>query len=267
MRLLSLNVWGGLKHRELLDYLARVDADVYCLQEVTRSQDSRSAWLTYRDGDVQMQQRANLFDEIRSALPAHDGFFCPTARGQMLDGDVLCQQQFGLATLVRAGVPVIGQALDFVHGQFSAHGFGAHPRARNAHAVRVHDYRSGHAVTIVQMHGLREETGKGDSAARDAQASALAELIERFRPPGEPLIVCGDFNVLPDSRLIHRLQGLGLTDLVTTRGFTDTRTSFYTKPGRFADYMLVSSGVTVDAFDVVTTPEVSDHRPLALTFG
>ena len=80
-------------------------------------------------------------------------------------------------------------------------------------------------------------------------------------------MACGDFNVLPDSRLFDELAELGLADLVTARGFTDTRTSYYGKPNRFADYLLVSAGVTVVDFDVVEAPEVSDHRPLLLTTG
>lgn len=79
--------------------------------------------------------------------------------------------------------------------------------------------------------------------------------------------MCGDLNVLPDSRLFGTLAGLGLTDLVTTRGFTDTRTSLYDKPGRYADYLLVNPEAEVIDFDVISDPEISDHRPLSLTTG
>jgi len=84
---------------------------------------------------------------------------------------------------------------------------------------------------------------------------------------GDGLILCGDFNVLPDSRTFEILSRLGLTDLVTTRGFTDTRTSLYKKPQRYADYMLVNTEMRVDDFTVVETPEVSDHRALLLTIA
>ena len=265
MQVLSLNAWGGRLHAELLDYLVHADADVYCLQEVPRASAARSKWLTYADGELRLDQRADLYRELREALPSHDGFYCPTARGELFDGDTPCWQEFGLATFVRSTMPVIGTALDFVYGAFSAHGFGSHPRSRNAHAVRLFDYRTDQAMTIVQMHGLREEAGKADSPARDAQADALVELISRLRRQTEPLVVCGDFNVLPDSRLFDALGVLGLVDLVTTGGFDDTRTSYYTKAGRYADYMLVSPDVAVVSFEVVKAPEVSDHRALLLT--
>ncbi|RIJ70318.1 endonuclease/exonuclease/phosphatase family protein [Nakamurella silvestris] len=265
MRVLSLNVWGGTLHDELLDYLKAVDADAYCLQEVSRSHGSRSEWLTYRDGDVELNQRADLFGELRAALPGHDGYFCPTARGELHDGQGLQPQEFGLATFVRSTVPVIGSALEFVHGAFSPHSFGDHPRSRNAHAIRVFDYPTGKTLTVVQLHGLREEDGKSDSPTRDAQTDALVALIGRVAHPEDALVVCGDLNVLPDSRLFSTLGRLGLVDLVTTRGFTDTRTSHYRKGNRFADYLLVSTGTPVADFQVVEQPEVSDHRPLLLT--
>jgi endonuclease/exonuclease/phosphatase family metal-dependent hydrolase len=267
VRILSLNVWGGTLQPDLLDYLAAADADVYCLQEVPRAPGTRSQWSTYEDGPVRLQQRTDLYGELRAVLPDHDGFFCPTSRGRVFDGDVPHWQEFGLATFVRPTTPVIGAALDFVHGSFRPHDFGPHPRPRNAHALRLYDYQDDRAMTVVQLHGLREEAGKGDSSARDAQAGALVRLIGRLRRPDEPLIVCGDLNVLPDSRMFDALAGLGLQDLVTSRGFADTRTSHYSKPVRYADYLLVSDDVSVLGFDVVEAPEVSDHRPLLLTIG
>ncbi|MEI2302430.1 endonuclease/exonuclease/phosphatase family protein [Ensifer sp. MJa1] len=267
MRILSLNAWGGKLHAPLMTYLADVDADVLCLQEIARSPKSEAAWLFYRDANVELAQRANLFDEIAAILPDHDGFFCPTARGTLLDGDRPVASEFGLATFVRRSYSVIAQTLGFVHGTFSPDGWGAHPRARNAHCIRLFDHDAGAAITIAQMHGLRDINGKDDSPERVAQADALVRLILQVWPGGERLVVCGDFNVLPDSNTFQALGQLGLTDLVVSRGHTDTRTSHYLKDGRFADYLLVNAEVDVERFDVVAQPEVSDHRALLLDVG
>ncbi|WFU10382.1 endonuclease/exonuclease/phosphatase family protein [Rhizobium sp. CB3090] len=264
LRIVSLNVWGGLLYEPLMRYLVGIDADVLCLQEVGRTPDTPSEWLVYRDHDVELPQRANLFDEISAALPAYDAFFCPTARGDLLDGDRLIASEFGLATFVRKSYPVIGQASGFVHGEFSADGWGPHPRSRNAHCIRIFDYQGGFPITIAQMHGLRDLEGKGDTPARCHQAEALVELIRRVHQGDQRLVVCGDFNVLPGSVTFDALSALGLSDLVTSRGHRDTRTSYYRKEPRFADYMLVTSAVEVIAFDAVAEPEVSDHRALLL---
>lgn len=264
MRILSLNCWGGRIHDPLIDYLAHADADVLCLQEVVWTPGENTGWLVYRDAGVELPQRANLFDEIAAVLPDHQAFFAPTARGTLFDGARSVLSEFGLAVFVRKSLPVVGQALDFVHGAFSPDGWGPHPRARNAQCLRLYDYERQSAITIAQMHGLRETGGKGDTPARDAQTKALTELIRRIWPGDERLVVCGDFNVLPESAMFPALAEVGLTDLVVSRGHTDTRTSYYENPGRYADYMLVTPDVEVASFDAVAEPEVSDHRVLLL---
>ncbi len=279
LRIVSLNAWGGRLHEPLLNYLVARDADIVCLQEVTRTHrppdcqciiDSAAApspWLVYRDDGIELPQRANLFDEIVTALPGHEGRFMPASRGPLWDGDRAVMSEFGLATFIRRTLPAVEHAEGFVHGAFSPDGWGEHPRPRNAHVFRLMDTDAGFTVTIAQMHGLRDPAGKQDTPERMAQAEALVRLIGEVRPSGEPLVVCGDFNVLPDSATFTSLARLCLADLVTGRGHTDTRTSWYQKPGRFADYMLVSEDVAVVSFDVVAAPEVSDHRALDLLFG
>jgi endonuclease/exonuclease/phosphatase family metal-dependent hydrolase len=267
LRILSLNGWGGRFGEELVAWLRDADPDVLCLQEVTNTPGATSPRLIYRDGTMELPQQANLFREVADVLPAHQAFFCPAVRGPLFDGDTEIPSEWGLATYVRGAFPVIGQIQDFVHGAFSPDNYGKHPRPRNAHAVRLHDYLTSRTTVIVHLHGLRDLNGKEDTPARDAQTDRLVALIDRIRRDGDGLVVCGDFNVLPGSRMIEALRGLGLTELVTARGFSDTRTSFYRKTPRFADYMLVSGSIAVREFDVVREPEVSDHRALLLEIG
>lgn len=264
-RILSLNAWGGRLHEELIAYLVQADADVFCLQEIVNAPASAEDWLFYRDADLVLPQRAHLFDEICAALPEHRGAFFPAARGELSDDQHRPQAaEFGLATFVRRSHVVIAEAAGFIHGCFSPQGWGDHPRARNAHCFRVHDYGRDAAMTIAQLHGIRETGGKGDTPARAQQAGKLVSLIKQVWPGSEPLVVCGDFNVLPGSAMFETLGGLGLRDLVTGRGHSDTRTSHYSKPGRFADYMLATADADVLSFDVAAAPEVSDHRALVL---
>ncbi|WP_210528329.1 endonuclease/exonuclease/phosphatase family protein [Rubellimicrobium arenae] len=266
MRIICLNGWGGTLWDELDGYLRAEQPDVLCLQEVVHTPAAMTGWLTYRDGDHVLPQRANLFREVNAALPRHRGTFCPAAQGVLWDGDQAVLSEWGLATFVRADLPVIGQAKGFVHGAFSPDSYGEHPRSRTAHAVRVHDFERGWPVTIAHMHGLRDPAwGKADTPERLAQAHRLARLVGSVAEPGERLVVCGDFNVEPDSETFEVLGRLGLHDLVTGGGHRDTRTSHYRKPGRLADYLLVNDAVEVLAFEVVEHPEVSDHRPLLLT--
>jgi endonuclease/exonuclease/phosphatase family metal-dependent hydrolase len=265
MRIMCLNGWGGRLYEELVGYLRAADPDVLCLQEVVHTSATAKGWLTYRDGDHVLPQRANLFREVCRALPRHVATFCPAAQGVLWDGDREVPSQWGLATFVRADLPVIAQAQGFVHKGFSPDGYGEHPRSRTAHAVRVYNYEQGWPVTVAHMHGLRDKAGKMDTPERTEQAHRLARLVTSAAEPGDRLIVCGDFNVEPGSETFDVLGRVGLRDLVMGRGFAGTRSSHYHKPGRFADYMLVNEAVEVRAFEVVEEPEVSDHRPLLLT--
>jgi endonuclease/exonuclease/phosphatase family metal-dependent hydrolase len=265
MHIVSLNAWGGRCHDLLIPWIAATQPDVLCLQEVIHSPVAAPGWLTYRDGDHVLPQRAHLFAEVAAALPDHIATFCPAAQGTLWDGDHALPSQWGLATFVHRRFPVIGQAQGFVHKDWSADGYGDHPRSRTGHAVRLYDPDQRRTLSVAQMHGLRDPIGKIDTPDRAVQASRFLALSEQVSTPGDLRILCGDFNVLPESETLRVLSARGFVELVTARGFPGTRTSLYRKPGRFADYMLIDDPAAVRHFDVIVEPEVSDHCPLALT--
>lgn len=264
MKIMCLNGWGGKLHQALVSYVGSSAPDILCLQEVVYSPGSEKDWLTYRDGDHVLPQRANFFRDVSNALPDHVAIFCPAAQGVLWDEDISIPSQWGLATFVRRSMPVIGQVQGFVHKDYSPFGFGDHPRSRCAHGVRVFDYVAGRTISVTHMHGLRDPDGKMDTAERAEQARRLLDISRRVSEPGDAVVVCGDFNVEPGSETLAILANAGLKELVTGRGFESTRTTHYAKPGRFADYMLVDREDMVRSFEVIHDPEVSDHCPLVL---
>lgn len=261
---MCLNAWGGKLHGALLPYLAEKAPDLLCLQEVIHSPASKKDWLTYRDGDHILPQRANLFRDVAAALPEHVAIFCPAAQGVLWDDDVSIPSQWGLATFAHRALPIIGQVQGFVHKDYSPFEYGDHPRSRSAHGVRVWDYDANQALSVTHMHGLRDLNGKMDTPERAEQARRLLDMSRGLTKPGDLKVICGDFNVEPDSETLSILRRAGLTELVTGRGFNSTRNSQYKKQGRFADYMLIDQEEAVKAFDVIHDPEVSDHCPIVL---
>ena len=262
MRIVSVNAWGGAMLAELTGWLTGCDADVICLQEVCRTPGA-SGWVRFDDGERSLPQRADLHADVVRALPEHQAFFLTCDSGPVRDADgVPRRQHFGLATYVDPALPVIGLQSAFVHGRYRDHDdWPLSNRPRAALAVRVADPRSGRPVTVVQVHGLRDRSGKQDTPERDEQTGRLVALVERAREEGDITVVCGDLNLLPASRTFDALSAIGLTDLV---GDADTRTSLYRKPVRHAGYLLVSDPAAVRSFRISTRPEVSDHRPLIL---
>ncbi|GAA2656185.1 endonuclease/exonuclease/phosphatase family protein [Paractinoplanes durhamensis] len=260
MRILSLNAWGGALADELLGWLPGSGGDVVCLQEVTRTP-GLAGWTRFADGERSLPQRADLFDDVRGVLPRHQAIFVTSDSGPVHDDSGgRHRQDFGVATFVGASLPIVGVDSEFVHGQFTVHEeWPDTDRPRIALAVRT--VERGRSVWVVQMHGLRDSAGKGDTPARLHQAKRLAELVGRIRGPGDLVVVCGDFNLLPGSETFGVLAEAGLTDLV---GAADTRTSHYAKPVRHASYLLVSDVAAVERFEILAEPEASDHRALVL---
>lgn len=268
MRLVSLNAWGGNVFEPLIAYLRQVDADLLCLQEVTSAVDPSPDTLFFKGHGWDLVQHADLFGSVRETLPRHKPFFCPAMEGDLFDeAGGAYRSRFGLATFARHDLAIGSEVEVFVHGLYRADGWGEPPVPRNLHALRLVDPKSQRGFVVAHLHGLRDVEGKHDTPAREAQARRVLDALGRIRKEGDPVILCGDLNLLPDSRSFDIWGEAGLTDLVTTRGFTDTRTSLYPKSQRYADYMLVTKGIRVEAFDVVASPEVSDHRPLFLEFA
>lgn len=264
MKIMCLNGWGGKLYEKLLPYLETAMPDILCLQEVIHSPESGKDWLTYRDGDHILLQRANFFRDVSFALPNHLATFCPAAQGVLWDEDQSIPSQWGLATFVHRSFPVIGQVQGFVHKDYSPVGYGDHPRSRSAHGVRVYDDTADRTISVTHMHGLRDMSGKQDTTERAEQAQKLLDLSRRVSKQEDVVVVCGDFNVGPDSETLAILADSGLKELVTGRGFKSTRSTHYTKHGRFADYMLINREEVVKSFEVIGVPEVSDHCPLVL---
>ncbi|MDP9116696.1 MAG: endonuclease/exonuclease/phosphatase family protein [Actinomycetota bacterium] len=261
MRVVSLNAWCGGMFESLAQWLPKCGADVLCLQEVTQTPGYRE-WVTYTDADRTSRQRASLFDDVRRVLPDHQAqfFTCDTGPVDCEDG-VVRRQHFGIATLVAPHLAVVGGEVTFVHGAFAHHdAWPAQGRGRLAHAIRVAD-RDGSCTTVAHFHGVRMASGKNDTPQRRTQAERVAALIGRVRQPEDVVVAAGDMNILPNSETFEILARIGLTDLV---GQADTRTSAYVKPVRHASYLLVSDVDAVASLQVLTSPEVSDHRPIAL---
>lgn len=265
MKIMCLNGWGGKLHEQFLGCVQTAAPDILCLQEVVHSSATEKSWLTYRDGDHVLPQRANFFRDVAEALPDHVAIFCLAAQGVLWDEDQPVPSQFGLATFVHKSLPIIGQVQGFVHKAYSPVGYGDHPRSRSAHGVRVYDYSTNRTISVSHMHGLRDLNGKMDTVERAEQARRLLDLSNQVSEPEDVVVICGDFNVEPGSETLRILADTGMCELVTAGGFASTRSAQYKKSGRYADYMLINDVTAVKKFDVIYDPEVSDHCPLVLT--
>lgn len=188
--------------------------------------------------------------EISTILDTHHAYFKP----HHLDN-------YGLLILVKKEIEVISEGEIYVFrekGYIPKGDVGGH--ARNVQHISIRTKNGDR--TILNFHGLWNGRGKSDSTDRLIQSDKIIQFLKTL---SNPLIFTGDFNLSPDTKSIKKIEEFGLRNLIKDYKITSTRTSFYSKPEKFADYTLVSDGIEVHDFKVLSD-EVSDHSPLYLEF-
>lgn len=242
MKIITLNVWGGRVKKELIDFLeARKDTDVFCFQEVYHeAHDKDKIWNNGTD--------LNILASLKEVLPDHTSLYHPHL------GD-----WWGLAMFVKKGIKILEQGEKFVHEskapldmQLLGH------MGKNIQYSKLEV--NGKIVTIVNFHGLWTGKGKDDTEDRILQSKNIVEFL---KTRDEPIVLCGDFNLLPTTESLKIIEKFGLRNLITEYGITSTRTSYYSKSNKFADYVFVSPNILINNFEVLPE-EVSDHAAILL---
>lgn len=247
MKIITLNTWGGQAGKDkLLSFFDKYkkETDIFCLQEIWQAPYKElSALVGGRELDHKNIMVYGV-REISNILENHLPYFRPH------HGD-----NYGLMTLVNKDVEIKEEGEIFVHkfkGFLPDGDVGRH--ARNIQYVKTKD------LTIINFHGLWNGAGKTDTEDRLEQSKKIVEFIKSLE--GE-IVLCGDFNLLPDTESIKIIEDAGLRNLIKENSIQSTRTSFYTKPDKYADYIFVTIGVKVLDFKVLPD-EVSDHSALYL---
>ena len=254
MKLVSLNIWAGREFNTLMKYVSDQarDTDIFCFQEVFDTPTSRKT--------VSEHYRANIFSELQKALPDHTGYFAPVQEGCGFNGPVDYQIQWGLAMFVRRSLNVLDTGEIYLFGNRNSRKEDNSSIPRNLQYVHLDV--DGEGYTVAHFHGLWNGRGKTDTKDRIEQSRKVKEFLDKAK--GKK-IVCGDFNLLPDTESLSILEA-GFVNLIKTHEITSTRSSLYQKSERHADYTLVSCDVNVESF-AVPQMKVSDHHPMELKFS
>jgi len=251
------NIWGGQVFGPLCARLVQLRdrVHIFCLQEVLSSADGVQPYTPVR---------TNLLAELQHCLPDHQPLFCNLQSGFNPDGSMTDAVDFGQAIFLHRSILLqhhckrfifrTENALSVVPSEPVGWGLG---RAIQVAAI-VYEHES---YVIGNVHGLWHPSGKGDIPERLQQSSNIVAAMQRTS--AEKKIIVGDFNVQSQTQSIQLIETAGYRNLITEHGITDTRTVFYHKASRQADYAFVSRAVTVEDFHVDQAP-VSDHAALVL---
>ena len=249
MKIISLNTWGGRAGREamLSFFEAYKNIDISCLQEIWAApyddyEGASAGGLEINQGDVMTKG----LQDISRVLD----MYVPLFRPHFLDN-------YGLLMFVRKDLEIIEEGEVFVHmekGYLPVGDIGKH--ARNIQYVTINTNKG--LVTIINFHGLWNGMGKGDCEERLQQSDKILEFLQKL---GHPYVLCGDFNLRPDTESIKKFEDAGLCNLISEYKISSTRTDLYTKPEKFADYIFVDREIKTIDFKVLPD-QISDHAPL-----
>lgn len=249
MKLITLNTLGGKLRDPLSRFIvSHAKTDIFCFQEVFHDLDEST-----RTTDFIFDEGANeqLFEDIQSMLPRHRGFFCP------IHGAF-----YGLAMFVKNDINVAetGEVLLYENAAYDPTGEDTDHGRKLQWAKIVAGVRE---ILIMNMHGHWSKVGKRDDAIRIEQSRRIAAFLKQSGD--SPKVLCGDFNLRPDTESVRTIEEAGMVNLITKHEVSSTRTSLYAKPERFADFIFLSPDVEEKDFRVLPD-EVSDHSPLFVEF-
>ncbi len=242
LKLITLNIWGGHIEEPLLNFIGnRRNIDIFCFQEVYNKASDK---ITNEDRYLSL----DIFSKIQGQLPSHKGYFRPVVNSI-----------YGIAMFIKNDISVIEEGERTIYANDNYIGMGpTHSRILQYAKIK----HNGHRFVVVNVHGLWNGMGKGDSPERINQSLQIRNFLDSA---SEEKILCGDFNLKPGTESL-KILGTGMNDHIQIRNIKSTRTSFYPRSERFADYIYTSKNIAVNDFQVLPE-EVSDHSALLLDFS
>ena len=229
MRILSLNTWYGERALELRAFLlSQLD-----LTDVFCFQEANG------DG----------IEEVMAELFASPQFQTATV-SKFIDA----HRDYCLYTISKAPVKLLRQ--QSLLGQNDAD---------TGAALAVEFDIGGKPLVVVNVHGMPYPGDKLDSEGRLRQTE---QILAWLSDHSSPIVVCGDFNLLPDTQSVKHFTSAGYQDLIKNYAIPTTRNQLAwdkhpDSKQLFADYAFVSPNLEVTGFSVPDS-DASDHLPMII---
>ncbi len=261
MKIINLNAWGGHEFKPLVEFIKKEasSTDIFCFQEIINTSSSVKEYKNYR---------VNLLAELENVLPNYSFAYTPMIEngfyeGGLVDWDI----QVGLATFFKNDQSLVLKKAD--QELIFSYPFPFDSDNENGSSkLQISEFEfSGIEFRIINFHGISFPFNKLDTDKRVAQSQAILDVLNDKRGP---VIVMGDFNLLPETRSIKMLEE-EMVNLIKKYSIQNTRSVLTGYRGkveeqRFADYMFLTEDIKPLSF---TVPDIniSDHLPLVLEFN
>jgi len=251
MKIVSLNTWGGKVFDPLVSFIReqREDTDIFCFQEVLENDSDLVEVLEYQ---------ANLLDVFKNILVDYNFYFYPDFF--LTENGITIFQ--GSAVFVKNDIKILSKDSRLIYQGTEQYD---PEKNHSANAVFLEIEKVGKSIVVMSYHGIGFPGDKLDTEDRIDQSRKLVELMEMF---SSPKILCGDFNLMPETESVRIIEEVGMKNLIKDFGVKDTRgkinaEQYPDSTQHFADYTFVSFGIRVKSFEVPDA-EISDHCPMIL---
>lgn len=265
MRLISLNVGLFEKNNsKLKQFLTKQQPDIICLQEVTRSVDKNS-YPEYVSKDVIDEATPDLKFSFFAPDWVMNGFEVKNFHGKdVFRFDLGGYVEFG--KYIKSKFKILNAHSIFVQNYFSlvTEEYWSRWPDDDCKSVEVVDLNiEGKMFRVLNYHGIwsKEKLDNGQTIKAARIINGLATEIDY------PVIICGDFNLFPDTKsmLIFQESFISLTDEFNIKTTRPQSNELNESERNIVDYIFVSPNIKAKNFEVLSS-SVSDHLPLILDF-
>ncbi|MDP3956328.1 MAG: hypothetical protein Q8Q18_03750 [bacterium] len=249
MKLVVLNTWGFRRADEVLAFIEEHAGatDVFCFQELHSG----------GSGKTSLEALRGTYEKLSAQLTDFNAYHLGYGKDTRRESNrSVGSGEHCIGTFVNKNLPsriVAVEQFNHLRKEWPDYNGGFSAGAMLATAVGD--------IVIANVHGLWQGSIKEDTEAKVEQSKIIDQML---RDIVGRKIICGDFNLLPDTEAI-KIFSDSYVSLIHEHGVSDTRGPLYEKPLRHADYVFVDRNVKVEYFSV---PEmsISDHLPLILEF-
>jgi len=241
MKLMTLNVWQGRLERVLLKHLEQQNIDFACMQEAVDYKGKTGGIIS-------------SYSKIGTSLRLKEQFFSP------LNAIKFGKNELSFGNVIYSKLPFTKTENIFTRGSYKAD-FDFDVDDYNIRGLQhVTVDVGGKNLHILNHHGHHIEAHKLGDDETMRQISMIKDYIKQL---DGAVILCGDFNLSPESESIKQLDSI-LQNLSVAYSLKTTR-SLLTYKEEVCDYIFVNEGVDVKGFSMDNTI-ISDHNALILDF-
>lgn len=243
MKIIQLNIWGGKLGQQIIDFLQAEQPDFVCMQEVN---------------DLKGRAGYKFFatlDEIKSGGGFGEAFMSATYSSRYMEREL----EYGNAILSRQ--PFTSAQTVFTRGEYMRN-FDIEADDGNIRNLQVATVDvDGTPLHILNHHGHHVPDTKAGNDETLRQMRVIADVLDDLQGP---VILCGDFNLAPDSRSIVTLNER-LSNLSIIHNLQRTYNQF-SAVHEVCDYIFANDQIKVEHFEM-SEALISDHKALILEFN